>query len=255
MPSFISHAKAFAVLLTSVSHLQGQYLPGSGCQVKWTCVEATTPSPPGVPAQALDVVCISAVAVSKVQGLSPIKCSIAKQNPTDQPTTGLETCGEKRLEEQLGVLGFTSTLNENVKQIIHLLARGTIFLGNENRKNKPCNRSPSSSHRPSSLLPLSGWPDLQSPLARARAPRAHTPSVGPGANMLLGTAYSPRPLGPPKTGSCPPLSSGWTQDGEDCGSPASSLGSHPPRASLSLPSSPAVWAAGSRLPHTQVAPS
>lgn len=170
MPSFISHAKAFAVLLTSVSHLQGQYLPGSGCQVKWTCVEATTPSPPGVPAQALDVVCISAVAVSKVQGLSPIKCSIAKQNPTDQPTTGLETCGEKRLEEQLGVLGFTSTLNENVKQIIHLLARGTIFLGNENRKNKPCNRSPSSSHRPSSLLPLSGrqtcrahWPVLGLP--------------------------------------------------------------------------------------------
>lgn len=32
--------------------------------------------------------------------------------------------------------GLTSTLNKNVKQVIHLLARGTIFLWEKNRKKR-----------------------------------------------------------------------------------------------------------------------
>lgn len=51
-------------------------------------------------------------------------------------------------------LNFTSTLNQNVKQVIHLLARGTIFLwAKDQKKMKTYNREPQpdSEHRPSRL--------------------------------------------------------------------------------------------------------
>lgn len=81
-----------------------------------------------------------------------------------------------------GGSGFTSTLNENVKQIVHLLARGPIFLCNKNRRKTSCNRSPSSGHRPPLPFCPSGGPTR----------RAHWPGLGPPepAPPLLGRALA-----------------------------------------------------------------
>lgn len=50
-------------------------------------------------------------------------------NQTQSTKPRLETLGQTGGQgEAVWGLDFTSTLNQNVKQIIHLLARGTIFL-------------------------------------------------------------------------------------------------------------------------------
>lgn len=111
--------------------------------------------------------------------------SRTKPNPITQAQAG-DTGAGRRAGEAARGLNFTSTLNQNVKQVIHLLARGTILLWAKDQKNmKTYDRKP----RPGSEQTLPAPSQQSGPRGLRQAPTAHP--------LSCPDTPSPRPLGGP----------------------------------------------------------